>query len=514
MGEFVFHEDDGTVRLGAGECAERALAGARRLIAAGVGPGDAVGILGPNRPEWVVSAFSIWLAGAAVVPIQIPLRVRRPDMFAEQLQRLSDAAGCRRVFADPAMAGLLPDVAVAWNEKGAGSSAELPQVARDGLAVVQFSSGSTAMPKGACLTHRAVMAQMEIMREICHRDGERRSILSWTPFFHDLGLFYNIVQVVTWGLVSHHLPTERFARDPIEWLRLIERTRVDSTVAPSSAYGSAVRAVRRTGERVDLSGLEAAYFAAEGVDPAVIRGMIDLGFHEEALGSTYGLAEAVMGVSYPRAGSSMRVERVSLEALTAAGVAEPSGAGRSRVVVSAGSPRMDLRVLGSDGELPERRVGEIQVRGESLMSSYIGAEAPDPFIDGGWLCTGDLGYLAEGELFVTGRVKDVMISMGHNYYPEDFEWAAARVEGVKPGRCVAFSIPDREDVAVLVEVQDGYIAEGFAEEVGDRVADAIGIRPKEVVVLPSGTVQKTTSGKLRRAAMRDAYASGALTGLE
>lgn len=514
-GEFVFHLEDGQARFGTAELAERAERQAHRLHSLGVAPGDAVGVLGPNRPEWVVSAFAVWLAGAVLVPVQIPLRVRDPDAFGEQLRSLVEAAGCRLVLSDPAMSSLLPaGTGVAWDELGKGGPGGLPAVEPDDPAVIQFSSGSTAVPKGARLTHRAVMAQMEILREGCHRDGEPRSTLSWTPFFHDLGLFYNIVQVVTWGLPSHHLPTERFARDPVEWLRLIETTRVNNTVAPSSAFGSAVRAARLAGERPDLSGLEAAYFAAEGVDPAVIRSMVemaeDLGFHEEALGSTYGLAEAVMAVSYPPVGSGMRMERISLPELTGSGAAVPVEAGASRTVVSCGPPRMEVRVTAPEGDLPERRVGGIEVRGPSLMSGYVGPDVPAPFDEDGWLRTGDLGYMAGGDLYVTGRAKDVMIAMGHNYYPEDFEWAAARAEGVKAGRCVAFSIPDREDVAVLVETQDGVASQAFERAVADVIADTVGVRPHEVVVLPPGTVEKTTSGKLRRAAMREAYAGGTL----
>jgi fatty-acyl-CoA synthase len=517
IGEFTFYLEEGPAQFGTADLVERGERQAQRLLSLGIEPGDAVGVLGPNRPEWVVSAFAAWLSGAILVPIQIPLRVRDPDAFREQLRNLAEAAGCRLVLCDPAMLGLLPeDTGIAWDDPARGGSAELPEVEPGDSAVIQFSSGSTAMPKGARLTHRAVMAQMEILREGIHRDGEPRSILSWTPFFHDLGLFYNIVQVVTWGLASHHLPTERFARDPIEWLRLIERTRVDNTVAPSSAFGSAVKAAKLAGERPDLSTLEAAYFAAEGVDPAVIRSMVemaeDLGFREEALGSTYGLAEAVMAVSYPPVGSGMRMERISLADLTGSGVATLVESGSSRTVVSCGPPRMEVRVTGPAGSLEERSVGEIEVRGTSLMSGYVGDAAVDPFDEDGWLHTGDLGYMADGELYVTGRAKDMMIAMGHNYYPEDFEWAAARADGVKPGRCVAFSLPggEGEEIAVLVEARDSAVSEGFEGEVADTIADTIGVRPRRVIVLSPGTVEKTTSGKLRRTAMREAYAGGTL----
>jgi fatty-acyl-CoA synthase len=145
--------------------------------------------------------------------------------------------------------------------------------------------------------------------------------------------------------------------------------------------------------------------------------------------------------------------------------------------------------------------GEIQVRGDSLMSGYVGSDVPDPFVDG-WLRTGDMGYLADGELYVTGRAKDMVIAMGINYYPEDFEWAAARVDGVRPGRCAAFNLPDTDDVVVLIEATNGDASTRLEREVRSAVANTVGISPSAVVALPPGTVKKTTSGKLRRAAMR------------
>ena len=150
------------------------------------------------------------------------------------------------------------------------------------------------------------------------------------------------------------------------------------------------------------------------------------------------------------------------------------------------------------------------MRGASVMSGYVGDGAPAPFVDG-WLRTGDLGYLAGGELYVTGRKKDIVISAGHNYYPEDFEWAAGRVDGVRPGRCVAFGLSEREQVVVLVEPRNGSPGPGLERDVARAVADAVGVRPHRVLVLPRGTIEKTTSGKLRRAAMRAAYERGGLT---
>lgn len=519
VGGLVFHLDDGPQRVSFPELAERARRGARRLTALGVRPGDTVGVLGPNRPEWAVWAFATWIAGAVLVPVQIPLRVRDPGAFKAQLENLVAASGCRVVLADPLLAGALPEgVGTPWHEDGDESGDEPEAPAPESPAVIQFTSGSTAEPKGALLTHAAVMAQMEILRHFRYSDGSARTALNWAPFFHDLGLFACVVHPATAGSVSHNLPTERFARDPGEWLRLIEAERAALTLGPSSAFASAIRAVRRRGGRVDLRSLDVVLFGAEVLDPDLARGIVEaapeVGLAPEALGSTYGLAEAVLGVAYSPIGSGLRFDQVSLQRLAASGLAMPAGVEPSRATVSCGppAPTMEVRIAAPGGDgLPERNVGEILVRGPSLMSGYVGARASDPFADG-WLRTGDLGYLADGELHVTGRIRDMVIAMGHNYYPEDFEWAAGRVAGVRPGRCAAVADPHAEQVVLLVEPSDDRDPAALRREVRAAVADAIGVAPREVVVLPRGAVEKTTSGKLRRAAMRDAYAAGALAG--
>ena len=516
-GEYVFHLEGGEVRLDTAQLAERASRGARRLVALGVEPGDAVGVLGPNRPEWVVWAFATWIAGAALVPVQLPLRVREPTAFSEQLNRLVRVAGCRRVLAEPQLTALLPDeVGIPWDDARDGSAEDLdPHLAvPESVAVVQFTSGSTAAPKGALLRHAAVAAQMEALRQVyCYDDGSPRTIVNWTPFFHDLGLFANLIQPAFTGATVHQLPTEHFARDPAAWLRLVGETGAAATVAPGGAFGSALRAVTRRAERIDLSSLDLAYFAAEGIDVDIAQRLVsrsaELGLRPESLGGTYGLAEAVMAAAFPPVGTGLRIDRVSREGLVAGGTAIPAAGEAARLLAASGKPVMDLRIWGSEGELPERNVGEIQVRGRSMMSGYAGEGASDP-IDDGWLLTGDLGYLAEGDLFVTGRAKDMMIAMGHNYHPEDFEWAAGRVDGVRPGRCVAFGLPGAEEVVVLVETRDGLGSSAFEQEIADAIADVAGVRPSEVVVLAPGVVEKTTSGKLRRAAMREHYLSGAL----
>lgn len=516
-GEYVFHGAEGRVALSSAELAERALERARRLQALGIEPGDAVGVLGPNCPDWLISAHALWAMGAAVVPCQIPLRISDTGAFTEQQRRLAGAAGCARILADPRLLPFVPDgLGADWSGGADPGGGEPTGPGPDTTAVIQFTSGSTAAPKGVSIEHGAVIAQLGYLYDHYYHDGVRRSTVSWVPFFHDLGLIASVVLPPFTRSTIELLPTERFARDPAEWLRLIEATRGVGTLGPSSAFGSALRAAERRQERIDLSSLDVAHFAAEGVDPEVARRMINagrrFGLRPEALGSTYGLAEAVLGVSYSTMGEGLRFDRVSLTELSTAGRATPSQAGPSRLMVSCGRPVMDLRIADPEGRsLPEREVGEIRLRGPSLMSGYVGPDAPDPF-DEKWLRTGDMGYLAGGELYIAGRAKDMVIAMGQNYYPEDFEWAAGRVDGVRPGRCAAFARPGTEQVALLVEAADGVDPATLGRKVKRAVRRAVGVAPAEVVVLPRGAVRKTTSGKLRRAAMRDAYAEGTLTG--
>jgi fatty-acyl-CoA synthase len=515
-GEYVFHLEDGVVRVSCAELAERAERGARRLAALGIGPGDPVGLLGPNRPEWVVWAFATWMAGAVLLPLQVPVRVRDPAAFAESLERVLDVAGCCVVLAEPRLAPYLPSgKAVAWDEDGEISGDAPGGPDPSSTAVIQFTSGSTAAPRGAAIAHGAALAQLGILEPVVSGAVGPRALASWVPFFHDMGLFLSALAPAAWGGTGHYLPTERFARDPVEWLRLVQTTRARLTFGPPAAVGSTLRAFVRGQESIDLGCLDGMLMAAEAVDPAVARRLFELaprlGLRPGALGTGYGLAEAVLSVAYSPVGAGLTLDTVALDDL-ARGVAAPAGAGRTRAIASCGPPRMELRIGGTDGaELPERHVGEILVRGASTMSGYLGPSATDPFRDG-WLYTGDLGYLASGELYVTGRAKDLVIAMGHNYYPEDFEWAAARVEGVKPGRCVAFALPDSEEVVVLVETDDGEPG-NLGQKVRRSIADAVGIAPGRVVVLPPGSVQKTTSGKLKRTAMREAYSRDALATL-
>jgi fatty-acyl-CoA synthase len=520
----VFHLEEGPVPLPIRDLAAAALSGARRLRSAGVSPGDRVGVLGPNRPQWIKAAAAVWAAGAALVPLPYHLRIRDPDAFAEQTGSLIRAAGCRSVIVDQRFSAAVPDgMGLDWDELAAGETGvgnadwadpwgEMKPPREGDLAVVQFTSGSTASPKGVMLTHAAVMAMIRnyaVAEDI--RPGED-TIAGWLPFFHDWGLFGFLVRPLVCGCTAHLLPTERFAGAPRRWLQLLSDTKATMTGGPPSAMLLAVRAAARRPEGIDLSSLRQFGLGAEKIDPATVDEVLltgsQWGLDPTMFCAGYGMAETTLVVTMTPIGKGVRIDVIDSDEL-AAGRAVPARDGKATRVTGAGYPipLVEMRIQTAEGPAAERRVGEIQVRGPSLMQGYLGGGPQEPF-ECGWLRTGDTGYLADGYLFVVGRIKDLIIVYGRNYAPEEVEWAAARVPGVRPGRVVAFSPPGEAEGTVVLALEAAARADpaDLTSRVRRAVTNAIGITPRVVLVVPKSTIERTTSGKLRRAAIAEAYA--------
>ena len=316
------------------------------------------------------------------------------------------------------------------------------------------------------------------------------------------------------------MPAEAFARDPASWLRTATEVEAQLIGGPSSAFAAAACAVARHPEGVELSNVLSTLFQLEMVDPDVLDRLVEvcgpLGLRRETFWSTYAQSEGGRTATVP--GEGIRIDTVDLEELASAGRAAPAQDSRpSKRVASCGAvvAPVELLVGSPDAPLPERRVGAIFFRGgDWFMDGYsTSGDGESPYEDG-WLRTGDLGYLADGELFVTGRSKELIVHFGRNYHPEDIEWAALRVSGVLPGSCVAFADPSGEEGAVIVVVE----ADGEADPAGDLrervhagITNAIGITPREVLIVEPGMIPKAANGKLQRLAARDAYAEGLLS---
>ena len=520
-GAWVFHLADGPRRVEADELRATALARAGQLLDLGLEPGQPVGLVGPNHPDWLGWAFGAWMAGAALVPLPAPTRIRDPEGFGAQIESLTSTLGCRYVVAHPKyLPAVNPDRAIDWDGPPAAGTALTAAVeaAPDDIALILCTSGSTSQPKGIRVTQSSAAARLGVNTAALGNGMLGMSALSWLPLYHLLGLI-GLFQPLQ-GVVANLLPAERFARDPGEWLRLVGPTQATMTGAASSAWAAATRSIARRPEGVDLSSLALAMFSMEMIDPDVVDRLLEvgvpLGLKPEALFAVYGLSEG--GGTSSGFGGGIRIDEVDLETLVSSGRAEPPIPGRPTKRVAScgalGKTGTTELLVGTPGEpAPERVVGEIHFRGPRMMEGYLSAEVTQPFDEEGWFRTGDLGYVSDGELFVTGRSKEIIVHLGRNYHPEDVEWAAARVPGVGEGGCVAFAPAGgaEGELVVVVEAPEGTDGEDLSFRVKAAVADVVGLTPRHVVIVADGTIPHAANGKLQRLAARSAYERGELS---
>jgi len=463
------------------------------------------------------------------VPLYPPVRLGRLDEYLHRTARMLETAGARLVLADPRVKRILGESVAAVRPRfGCRTLDELPRATRHAeaeavevgasdLALVQFSSGTTVDPKPVALSHRAVVAQTEILNGFWQDTAElRHSCVSWLPLYHDMGLIGCVFPALSRDATLTLLGPELFVARPALWLRALSRYRATISPAPNFAYGLCLSKITDAEmEGVDLSGWRTALNGAEAVAPPVVRAFCERfarwGFRAEAMTPVYGLSEASLAVTFSALDRPFRATAFDREALSRplSEGAEARAASGGREIVSVGRPvpGFRLRVVDEAGDdLPEERVGRVLVQGPSLMEGYLGApEATARALIAGWLDTGDLGFLHRGELYLTGRAKDVVILRGRNYAPEEIERAVEGVPGVRTGCVVAVSwLPEEapgEVLALLVEAaRDAGPAERMALPGACReaVLGATGLAVDEVVVLEPGTLPRTSSGKLRR----------------
>jgi acyl-CoA synthetase (AMP-forming)/AMP-acid ligase II len=341
------------------------------------------------------------------------------------------------------------------------------------------------------------------------------------PLNHDMGLVGMALGAMYTQRPCVLLPPQAFVKRPAEWLRAITRHRGSISFAPNFAYDLCVRRVKDL-DGLDLSSWRVAGCGAEPIHPPTLAAFAEkfaaVGFRDTSFLPCYGLAEHVLAATFPPHGRRLRTERVSADELTGQRVAVlHQGNGQSIRLVSCGSalPGHEIQVVGEDGQaLPERHVGEILLAGPSVMLGYYRQDAlTSQSIRDGWLRTGDLGYLSEGELFVCGRAKDVIIVNGRKYHPQDLEWAVDGLAGVRRGRVVAFGAAEdgRADRVVIVVEPSGTVSsESLTDTIRRRVSDLFGLYVDDVTLVPSGTVGRTTSGKVQRAMTKARYERGDL----
>jgi fatty-acyl-CoA synthase len=501
-----------------GEVALRAARAGGALRELGVGAGDRVAIVLRTEPAFLDAFLGAWWCGAVPVPLYPPVRLGRMDEYLAATARMLAVAGARLVVSaggtrrllGPAVEAAAPALGCVDADRlraggGAGLAVHLP--APDDLALVQFSSGSTVAPRPVALTHGALRAMADALVVETRPDRSRDALVSWLPLYHDMGLIGCLLGPATYPGPLVLIAPEHFLARPALWPRAVARHRGTISAAPSFAFAYVAERVRPA----DLEGLSLASWrlALDGAEPvsaeAMRRFAARLGPHgldAGALVPVYGLSEAALAVTFSRPGRALRGLGVDPVRLARDGEVAPG----DREVVSVGRPvaGAEVALRGAGGEdLPEGRLGRVWVRGPSLMRGYLGDEAGTRrALQGGWLDTGDLGFVRDGELFVHGRAKDVIVVRGANRAPEEFEAPLQAVAGLRPGCAVAVGAPSEEGegLAILAERARGGGGDpgALADAVRRAVLVATGVAPAEVRLLAPGTLPRTSSGKLRR----------------
>lgn len=502
----------------------------------GVCAGDSIALMLPTGQDYFFAFFGILRHGAVPVPIYPPAR---PSQLEDHLRRhgrmLSNAkAGmlvtvpearnvARLLLAEAPHLSAIVTVAELSSTGAREGSAVVPK--SGDLALLQYTSGSTGDPKGVMLTHGQLLANIRAMGE--RLDATSRDVfVSWLPLYHDMGLIAAWLGSLYFAAPLVLMSPLGFLARPLSWLELIHRHRGTISGGPNFGYELCLRSL--TPERIqglDLSSWRVAFNGAEPVSPVTLERFADnlapYGLQRNALSPVYGLAEAAVGLCIPPPGRGPILDCVSRDIFTATGRAEPVHAGESSLTfVNCGPPLpgFDIRVVDSTGrEMPERREGDIEFRGPSATSGYFNnPTATRELCHGEWLRTGDRGYLVGGGIHLSGRVKDVIVRGGRNVYPYELEEAIGQIEGVRKGCVAVFGNPDPatgiEALVVVAEtrVEDAAERNRIIRAIRDAAVDIVNIPADDVRLVPPHSVLKTSSGKIRRSAIRELYGGGRL----
>lgn len=490
------------------------------LAARGVEPGDRVAMALGTSEDLLGALFGTWWLGAAVVPLA-PVNPRQaPAAEAERLARALEAAKARlAVFPQETQAlfETAPVPLVAPEGLSGQEGPEAPYPTRK-LAILQFSSGSTGHPKGVALGDAQIAANLASIQSVVQATEADRGV-SWLPLHHDMGLIGTLLYPLAAGFELYLMAPEHFIMMPWLWLQALTGTRATLTTAPNFAYQLLTKLSPARLEGTDLSSLRVALAGAEPVRPETLEAFAQrfgpMGFRREAFVPTYGLAEATLAVTMTRAGEGPAYDRISSERYRDEHRAVPVAADdpQARLLTSVGEPLPGYKVSirDEDGQpVPERQVGEIWVQAPSLMQGYYGMpELSAEVLQDGHLRTGDLGYLADGKLYVSGRLKDLIIKGGCKYHPQDLEGVVETNAEVRAGGTAAFTVGEGDER--LVMVVETKAQEGLGElshRIRSQVMEAAGVRLDEVVLVRPQQLPKTTSGKIRRQEARRRYLAG------
>jgi fatty-acyl-CoA synthase len=510
---------------------------ARRLLGLGLEPGARVGLVAETSPHFVRFFWACQYAGLVPVPLPATMHIGGHAGYVAQLRGLIENCGAAVAmapvewmsFLQEATSGLTLGFVGAPEDFDAltPSTATLPTVAPDSIAYIQYTSGSTRFPRGVVIDHKTVLANINDMSTHGLKMMDDDRFGSWLPFYHDMGLVAFIMMPMATQRSVDFLGTQDFAMRPRKWLEMMSANRTTITSGPPFGYDLAAMRVRQSdAEQWDLSALRVACVGAEMINPEPLNRFAEAlapsGFKSTAFLPCYGMAECSLGISFAGLDEELKIDYVDAETMQEDSIAKPldpeeAQTSKRRVAryVDCGAllPTFEISIRDEHGnDLPERQAGVIHLRGPSVMSHYFQEEeiTRECLSEDRWLDTGDIGYLANGRLFVTGRRKDMIIIHGRNIWPEDLEYLAKTQPGVNYTDAAAFSVPsevNQQETAVLVvqcRERDEIKRARLVKTIAGLVRSEFGI---DVVVelVPTRTLPRTSSGKLARARARLDY---------
>lgn len=504
------------------------------LVAKGIKPDDTVAIMLPTSSGFFYAFFGILLAGAIPVPIYPPFRVDRLEEYVLHEVKILNNAEARGLitFREAALLSRLlkssvPSLKWVTTIDRLSAYPELTTVVQrlpQEPALLQYTSGSTGDPKGILLKHENILANMQAVKEVLAIQPSDVAV-SWLPLYHDMGLF-TWLNSLYFGIPVVILSPVTFLNHPEKWFWAIHYHRGTLSAAPNFAYELCIKKIENeTLEGLDLSSWRLAFNGAEAVNPATLLAFYErfkpYGFNKLALTPVYGLAENTVALAVPIPNQPMRLDRIDNEAFEKALRAIPTtDLKNSREFVSEGKaiPRHQIRIVNEDNVvLDERRVGLVQFSGPSAMSGYYqNRAATQKVYHDGWWDTGDLGYLADEELFITGRKKDVIIKAGRNIYPEVIEELVGSIPGIRKGCVIAFGVEDTklgtEKIIIVAETKESRKdKDKLSMIITEKVAASLGHPPDHIIFVAKRSIPKTSSGKLQRSTCKNAYLTGQLS---
>lgn len=508
--------------------------GGQNLLNQGLVKGDAVAIILPESDDFILSFLGVMAAGLIPVPMFPPLSLGKLDSYVDTAARILDTSNAKALITDSKIKSILWSLVdrvdtlesvidvKSLDKLVSKFTFSLDDISLEDTAFLQFTSGSTSTPKGVVVSYGNLAANLVGIMEINLQVDENDVAVSWLPLYHDMGLIGFVLAPVWYGVPAVYIPPLDFLKQPSRWMKAMNDYRGTYTSAPNFAFALAKRRTKpEKMEGWDLSHIKLLGCGAEPNHPATLQAFLDhfapVDLKSNAIMPVYGMAEATVAISGPHLSESMKVDYVDADIYQAERRAEASQDGANRLeFVSCGRTFPDHRLSIIDeerNELPDRHVGQIVFEGPSVAAGYY--QEPEKtkatFTDQG-LLTGDLGYIADGEIYITGRMKDIIILNGRNYDPQSIEWIVQEIDGVRKGNVVAFSVPSEhsEVLVVVAEVKDDIVPEELIKTIQRIVKEELFLLPEQVLLIGKGQLPKTTSGKVQRSKTREQFLNNKL----